>query len=176
MTDFYTLIYLHDSLIGLLIQRTILTDLTPIMSDFNASNSKHTISWIADLQTTVDDNVIFTEGYMVRQCWTHNRSKARILSGCSPCGPRFTSDPPHLSYPGEGGLQGIQRDCRWIHDCKLVLAEFQLEPAHTFDYKSSCSRFPSHAPTSTKEWPPTDRGLNVESTAGEVKLRFCISI
>ena len=44
MTDFYTLIYLHDSLIGLLIQRTILSDLTPIMSDFNASNSKHTIS------------------------------------------------------------------------------------------------------------------------------------
>ena len=40
-------------LIGLLIQRTILSDLTPIMADSDASNSKHQISWIADLQTTV---------------------------------------------------------------------------------------------------------------------------
>ena len=36
-----------------MISQTILSDLTPIMSDSYASNSKHKISWIADLQTTV---------------------------------------------------------------------------------------------------------------------------
>ena len=52
-TDFYSLIHLYDSPHGFMISQTILSDLTPIMSDSHASNSKHEISWIADLQTTV---------------------------------------------------------------------------------------------------------------------------
>ena len=53
MTDSHTQIHLSDSPHGFMISQTILSDLTPIMSDSYASNSKHKISWIADLQTTV---------------------------------------------------------------------------------------------------------------------------
>ena len=55
MTDSHSLVHLSDSLHDMMIQRTILSDLTPIMADSNASNSKHKISWIADLQTTVTE-------------------------------------------------------------------------------------------------------------------------
>ena len=44
MTDFYSLIHLYDSPHGFMISQTILSDLTPIMSDSHASNSKHEIS------------------------------------------------------------------------------------------------------------------------------------
>ena len=63
MTDSHSLVHLSDSLHDMMIPRTILSDLTPIMADLNASNSKHLISWIADLQPTVKED----------EDWFHNK-------------------------------------------------------------------------------------------------------
>ena len=41
MTDSHSLVHLSDSLHDMMIPRTILSDLTPIMADLDASNSKH---------------------------------------------------------------------------------------------------------------------------------------